>query len=367
MQEILKRLELIKTAISIDEDEIIELQVMKLCRLEIDSEVQEMLKRLERFEYGLIENDIACYLAKYSGVVSYVDVEIEGLRFELKKLESRLQPLSEKHQEILNDIERFNAQYQLNLGEVITEILRLKKHISYLKTKAYEETKKTIDETKETIEEFEKILDEMDKEDENYEEIYQTYEKLKEEVDELEDSLEDEEVYEEYEETKQSYDEFRYEYSETKEKFVDVKALNSEDKKALKKLWKKACRLCHPDIVEESLKEQALEIMKKLNEAYNTNNIEGVNEILLNLENGYFELDISSDKIDNKELLQKKIEQYKEQIAILDKEIVELEENEIYKIILDYEDLNEYFEEIRVELEEEKDMLEKEVLEIDDV
>lgn len=42
MQQILKRLELIKTSIAIEDEEIIELQVVKLSTMPIDDDVQEI-------------------------------------------------------------------------------------------------------------------------------------------------------------------------------------------------------------------------------------------------------------------------------------------------------------------------------------
>ena len=42
MQQILKRLELIKTSIAIEDEEIIELQMTKLSNMTIDDDVQEI-------------------------------------------------------------------------------------------------------------------------------------------------------------------------------------------------------------------------------------------------------------------------------------------------------------------------------------
>jgi hypothetical protein len=49
------------------------------------------------------------------------------------------------------------------------------------------------------------------------------------------------------------------------------KALNIEEKKELKRLWKKASKMSDPDIVNNNLKDKANEIMKSLNEAYSNN------------------------------------------------------------------------------------------------
>jgi hypothetical protein len=62
------------------------------------------------------------------------------------------------------------------------------------------------------------------------------------------------------------------------------KELNKEDKIQLKRLWRKACKLCHPDIVGDDFKEEANKLMKTLNEVYANNDIEAVQKILYKLE-----------------------------------------------------------------------------------
>ena len=50
------------------------------------------------------------------------DIELEKLKKELKSLESKLQELVEQKTEYLNDIEEFNREYNLHLGELIKDI-----------------------------------------------------------------------------------------------------------------------------------------------------------------------------------------------------------------------------------------------------
>ena len=80
MQQTLKRLSLIQTSIELDDTDIIALQVAKLENLEPDDEVQSILQKLESLEYASALQDIEAYLAKYRGVVSYVDPEVKGLK-----------------------------------------------------------------------------------------------------------------------------------------------------------------------------------------------------------------------------------------------------------------------------------------------
>ena len=144
MKQILKRLELIQTSIELDDEEIIELQILKLKKLTIDHEVYEMIAKLENLDYSSMVLDIEAYLQRYSGMALYVDSEVQGLKLELKALEKKLQNLTELRDEYLNDIEEFNTLYSLKLGSIIQKILRvttqifeeaIKKNKRYLRKK----------------------------------------------------------------------------------------------------------------------------------------------------------------------------------------------------------------------------------------
>ncbi len=387
MNEILKRLEIIKSSIAIDDEDIIELQVMKLNKLSPNIEIKNIISKLENHEYSSALFDIENYLKRYSSVVEYIDTEVQSLKLELKSLENKLQTLSEQKIEYLNDIEEFNTLYNLHLGELLKDILNLKKEILYKQTikqqekrKTYEDdievfnsTKENIEEIKQTIEEFEKVLEDIDEDNENYDEIFATYKELQEELGKLEKEIEEQEeslskikeeidnneVFEEYQDIKKQYEQFYYNYEDIKQQQSDVYDITNEQKSELKKIWKKACKLCHPDIVIDKFKEKAHAIMQALNDAYSKKDIVKVQEILSNLENG-LTFEIESDNINDKELLKEKIKQYKKNILELENEIEDLKHDETYQIIQEIDDVDLYFEELKSELQSEKDKLEKE-------
>ena len=222
MKQILKRLEIIKNAISIEDEDIIKLQASKIKSLNIDSDIEDILSLIENSDYGKVIELIDKYLTKYSGVMVYEDSEIQGLKFELKILEKRLQELNEEKSEYLNLINDFNAKYNLELGGLIQQILRLRKEI------------------------------------------------LEEQADN------DEESKVEYEEAKQDYEEFREKYEEQiKDKPYE---LNKDELKEIKSSYRKACKLCHPDIVSGDVKKEAEEIFKDLNNAYAKKDLNKVKE-----------------------------------------------------------------------------------------
>ena len=80
MQQTLKRLKLIQTSIELDDTDIVEMQVVKLESLNLDTEVISILSDLKAMEYGKAQLAIEAYLTKYSGVVVYEDPEVQGLK-----------------------------------------------------------------------------------------------------------------------------------------------------------------------------------------------------------------------------------------------------------------------------------------------
>ncbi|MBD3843448.1 MAG: hypothetical protein IE909_16510, partial [Campylobacterales bacterium] len=327
------------------------------------------------------------YLAKFSGLVIYEDSELSSLKLELKSLESKLQELIQQKQEYLNDIEEFNKEYNLHLGDIIKSIFRLKKEILAKKTilqqkqkekykedmLAYEETKEAIEEFKVALNELKSVLDVMSKDDENYEKIAKVYKELQEKLKNLEDelasqeeelkkikeSIEDEAIEEEYEDVKSNYEKFEREYEHSKKIDEARYNLSDEEKKELKMLYKKAARLCHPDIVADELKAKATEIIQKLNEAYSKYDIKEVRRILNSLETGAgFKL--SSETITDKELLKSKIKEVKEALLEVEQEIEIIMADDTYQTIAGLDDWDEYFEKIKSKLELEKEKLEEE-------
>ena len=368
MEQILKRLELIKTGIAIEDEEIIEMQTLKIASLDTDDDIREILTLLENSNFTMALTEIETYLTRYSGLTLYQDQELSGLKMELKILESKLQALSEERTEYLNEIDEFNTRYSLHLGVTIRNILELKEKLLKRKIekkqKKFEDLKREYEDIKSIVVELEEKLENLDEFDDAYDELYEELQEYKERLNEkrketkqAKEDLEEDEAFEEYEDVREDYREFSREYEEviSQERFE----LGEEEKKELKKFFRKASRLCHPDIVADELKEQAHEIMAELNEAYKQQDIEQVKKILHALENGtHFEL--ASDKINDKELLKAKIDSIRENIEALRMELTEIKEDETYKTLQEIDDLESYFDEMKDLLLQEMERLQKE-------
>ncbi len=206
--------------------------------------------------------------------------------------------------------------------------------------------------------------------DDEYDKVYEEYQSIKREFDKKEEEfntqrektkkakeeLEDDPLFEEYSEAKSDYEDFSSDYEEIKEREEQKCHLNEDEKKELKRLYRKASRICHPDIVADELKVQATEIMKHLNEAYDNKDIEKVKEILASLENGT-SFDVASDKIDDKKILKNRIKEFREKISETEQELDSIREDETFQTIENIEDMDNYFEMIEEELKEEYEAL----------
>ncbi|WP_415396256.1 hypothetical protein [Sulfurimonas sp. CS5] len=379
MHQILKRLELIKTSITIEDEEIIELQVAKLSTMPIDSDVQNILTKLSKSDYGSAVVEIENYIARFSGVVVYEDRELGGLKLELKVLEARLQELSEEKNEYLNVIHEFNVQYHLHLGGIIQKILNLKEELLFASMQKkkdifedikyeYESLKMERDSLKSQKKDKEKELEDMDEFDDGYDELYEELQELKNVLENKEEELnkkrketkqakeefEEDEATQEYEDIKRDSEEFSKEYEEVqKEERLEI---SDEEKKELKILFRKASKLCHPDIVSDELKEQANEIMQRLNEANSKRDINAVRKILAALESGNGFI-VASDAINDKDLLRSKIVDIRDTIYQNEIDIEVIKKDEVIQILNDYEDVDDYFNRLETELETEYDRL----------
>lgn len=367
MHQILKRLELIKTSIAIEDVEIIELQIGKLSGL--DGEVANILQMLKNQDYGLAVVAIESYLAQYSGMVVYEDKEINGLKLQLKVLEQKLQQLSEDKNEYLHEIHEFHVAYHVHLGSLIGAILKCKQEIKYQqvrqKQEAFEALAKEYKDLKKQKEKLQKKLDATHEFDDEYDKLYEELQELEAELNqkrketkEAKEEFEENEQTKEYEEAKEDFEEFYSEYEKIQKE--DRFELDEAQQKELKTLFRKAMKLCHPDIVADSFKAEANRIAQELNEANSKKDLKRIQKILHDLENGIIFV-VASDAITNKEVLKEKIKDIQEKLTLMNYEIETLKEDDLFVILEEFKTLEEYFEIMQVELQKQLEDLQEEL------
>ena len=159
----------------------------------------------------------------------------------------------------------------------------------------------------------------------------------------------------EYEKSQEQFNKFYEQWEKLpkeKVKFVDKKL-----KQRITHIYRKATKLCHPDIVSEKQRVKAEKIFIKLHKAYVENDLETLENIYEQLKNGILQAD--EDDNNNIKFLQAKILQLKEEITLLRSELNNLKNSETYNFISKLNNWDEYFNETKNKLQNELNELKK--------
>lgn len=364
MQPLLIRLEIIKHGIVLGDEDLILTQLSKLPPSD-DPRVLTIVHYLQEGEFARAVALIEEFLSRQTGLVVYEDAEIAGLRLELKSLEAQLLLLEEEKQNAQQLLNEFNIQYTLALGDVIQGILDFEYLIRYQKVLNKLKHRERLQQAKARAEERISALKEEIKdllaEDLDHNQLrglsdlvnelideVSELESLQDEIDAFDSEMNEDEEYQAYQEAKAEKTEFEEEIEELREQ--QEHELPEEDKARLKQAYRKASRLCHPDMVADEFKERAHEIMTKLNVAKDNQDLAEVERILALLESGAGFV-ASSDRIDNIAQLKGKIEELRHHIRKLQAEIEAITKDELYQKITALDDWPEYFASVKVDLE----------------
>ena len=285
---IIKRLEIIKNFILLEDIDDISIAVEKLKRYQFNDDVKTIITSISNKEFAKAITTIQEFINSYQQITIWNDPEIAGIKLEIKILESQINAFDNEKIELEKVISDFQHRHTIELGEVILEVLRLRK-IKYKNHKKETEA----------------------------EEDFNNYSK-------------------------------QYETEKDKKQFE----LDEEEKLELKKKFRKATTMCHPDKVSEEQKAEAEEIFIELKKAYDEHDLEKVNQLLHDLENGK-KFVSQADSISEKEKLKITLEKLKQKLKGIENEIISLKETEIFTTINNITNWDNYFTETKTQLEEE--------------
>lgn len=295
LSKIIKRIELIKTLIALEEEETIAEQTIKLEEYQSNEKVKELISLLRQKSYGQAITQIEIFINLHQQMTFWIDPEIDALKLEIKSLEVEINNLSDEKADLEKIVHEFGIRHNQELGKLIIKILQFRK----------ENAKGTAQE-------------------QEAQEDYNTY-------------------HEEFESSKS-------------EKIAD---LTEDEQKELKSKYRKASKLCHPDLVSEEQKELATKLFAELSSAYERNDLEKVREILKNLELGNFFI-AKSDAINEKELLKIEIEKLRLRIKELKEQLQIIVESTTYETIISIDNWEDYFSNAKKELSSQLKNLENE-------
>lgn len=233
---------------------------------------------------------------KNQQIAIWTDTEIAQLKHEIKNLEDEINGYDNEKIELEKLLSEFQHRHTIELGDIILDLLKLRK----LKLKS--------DKIK---------YDEAEKDERQYREQVNT------------------------------------------EKAKEIFELSEEQKLELKKKFRKATILCHPDKFSNEpieIQKQSEEIFKELNQANSSNDLQKVSEILANLEKGILSTN-KGDKLTDKDKLRETVNRLRVKVKELETEIIAIKESKTFIKINSIEDWEHYFKITKQKLLRELDEL----------
>ena len=295
--KIIKRLEILKNHIILEDLEELKKQTLKLSEYDFNTDLLEIINDIQNEEFASAVTKIQNFINQNQQLAIWDDPEIAALRLEVKILENQLNGYENEKIELEKLLSDFHHRHTIELGDIILEILKLRKL---------------------------KYKDDKEK----------------------------------HQEAEEDYDQYSKDIKEEKKK--PKFDLTDEEKIELKKKFRKATFMCHPDKVGDEFKNAAQKIFVDLKAAYEANDLKKVTEILNNLENGNF-FKSMSDTISEKDKLLSASAKLRMQIKTLESEITSIKQSETYKTISEIADWDAYFKKTRELLEQELQELKNEI------
>jgi DNA repair exonuclease SbcCD ATPase subunit len=229
---------------------------------------------------------------------------------------------------------------------------------------AYRELKKQLDDLKQQRDKLEEKRASCDEFSDEYDQIVKELQILNETIREQEEALNDQrqrtkkakEALDDSPE-QQAYQQAQHEYEafeETHQAIIneDRQALSDEEELTLKIAYRRAARLCHPDLVSDELKDQAHRIMQALNLAKDKGDLAAVEQILYKLQNG-LGFEVASNTITDKNVLRAKIAELRQRIDDLHAEMAEMQQSTAVQVASVPADWDEYLNEKEAQLQSE--------------
>ena len=323
LQTLIKRLEIIRAAMSLADEDLIaqQLPALRAVLPQLDGAAGEALAAiitaLADGHYPQAMRLINRFLTAQAALVVSEDAELVALRLELAALERQITAETLERDEIQALLERFNRDFLLHCGPTLAEILTAQEQIARLQ--------------------LEKALhaqrrQRQEKRDAGYQEEAET--DYRAEMDEEDPDLEN--ARRTYEETKQQREAFSNEQTQAEIEQQDIAALDADAETRLKAAYRRASQLCHPDRVSAEHKAQAEQLFKELGQAYKKKDLPTVERILAQLQRGIFTA--ASDTLSDTAALHARIAELRENLAALRAEIATLQDDDTYTLLRGFAD-----------------------------
>ncbi len=391
MQMLIKRLEIVRAAMSLADEALIAQQLpalrAALADLPANSTPQAALaliiEALESGHYPRAMQRINAFLAAQSALVEHLDEELAALRLELAGLERLVSAQTLARDEMQERLERFSRDFLACCGAPLQEIFALREAIARLEWQQLRRARRHaeeregyqreadedyLDATAEDEEIAAQVEDWEDAADERAE-LQELYDQYCDWLDALDaapaDGADDAEAaaYEEFAEAQRQREDFARDKAQSDEAQAaepPVAELDADEEDRLKKAYRRACHLCHPDRVAAEFKAQAEALFKELGAAHKRKDVAAVERYLAQLQRGVFTA--ASEALTDREALQARIAELRASIDALNAEIAAIAADETWALLRGFADeaaLQEYLDEQRALLLAELEVLQE--------
>lgn len=365
MKKLIKRLEIIKSAIELEDDEMIRLQLPYLKSEAQDPELTFIAVAIEQGKFTAALEAISAWLVNKQSVTQWQDLELAACKLELKALEEQLRELIDKRNERIQLLDDFNDLYLVRLGPLTKQILHLRKQLaeSTLR-KAEAEARRRERDYRHCQQYISQAIDELTLLKQRWlglsslshetveirNQIQQQTElvtALLAEIQQLEkgfNTRNTESTRKAREEAKEKYESYQEQQNDAEQRHDNERKLSTDQRQQLKRLWRQASRLCHPDLVADEFKEKAHQLMVQLNQARQRGDVSAIHTLLESLKQGLEPL-MASDIIDDLERLRRKINEVSNQIDAMLHELDTLEKEESWRLATSLPDKDGWFKE----------------------
>ncbi len=253
--ELVSRLQAIKALLDLGD---LELASVAAARLQAHRDIGSVTHITECFgahryvEAGAI---ITTLLTEGTRLVRWTDPEIKLLEAELERLSSELAEAESEQAEMAHLIARFHAAHHQALGKRLEKLLRLR--MLFRKREAEADSAKASDFAK----------------------------------------------------AKEDYDNFQQESATREEEDERTNwKLSEEEEQELKRLFRKASKKCHPDVVSSEHQTAAAAMFRDLSEAYEKGDLVRVRQIALQADAGVFAASEKATEVEQKEGLKMRVQ-----------------------------------------------------------
>lgn len=279
IQKIVKRAEILKNYIILEDEDDILRENEKLKEYKSNVSINNITQAIDKGNFSRAAEIIEEFVSNNNSLIVHEDVNISALKLEIRQLEHQLKAYDDEKIELEKTLTEFYSLHTQELKGYMLELIHLRKQRA-----------------KDNPESFAKELE----------------------------------------------NEKRYKQQVEKQEGVVFNNLNDEDKKTIKKVYRQASQICHPDRVSEDMKDIAQEIFIQLNEAYNANDLKAVKRIKLELKERMFKP--RSETVNEKEQLNTLVKSLRYKLDKVEESILSIKNSSDYQSIMAIEDWGSYFD-----------------------